>query len=115
MELLTSCPSKSRRIVAVAVGKLLREGAAFAVPAAIRAANSTMRENFFIGMVIGWFGIGLGWVGYRIKNGLYNCAGLCFLLLFFGLYNKITPGFIQLVCMAYLFIEIECLYLFQFS
>ena len=71
MELLTSWPSKSRRIVAVAVGKLLREGAAFAVPAAIRAAKNTMRENFFIRMVIGWFGIGLGWVGYWIKNGRY--------------------------------------------
>jgi hypothetical protein len=44
-------------------------------------------------MVIGWFGIGLGWVGYWIKNGLNNVAGICFLLLFFGLYNKITLPF----------------------
>jgi len=44
-------------------------------------------------MVIGWFGIGLVWVGYRIKNGLYNFACVCFLLLFFGLYNKVTLAF----------------------
>jgi hypothetical protein len=111
MELLTSWPSKSRRIVAFAVGMLLREGAAFVVAAVMSAANSRIRESFFIGMVIGWFGIGLGWVGYWIKNGLYDVAGICFLLLFFGLYNKVTLGFIQIVCFRYLFIEIECLYL----
>jgi hypothetical protein len=66
-------------------------------------------------MVIGWFGIGLGWVGYWIKNGFYNVAGICFLLLFFCLYNKVTLGFIQIVYFTYLFIEIECLYLLQFS
>ena len=68
MELLTSWPSKSRRIVAVAVGKLLREGAAFTVLVAISAVNSTRRESFFIGMVIGWFGIGLVWVGLDIGS-----------------------------------------------